>query len=285
MNRRHAFLVKAGSLLGSLLTFAAFTSVTRSAAAEPWIDRPISLPTLHASADVGLGFGQHQTLENRELKSHWGSGSNIEAAVGLPFLGELGVRTGPRFGDDGKAANADVYGRLFDKETNVASNGGDTFANPEIYLRGTLLSLEIVELGLETRFTLPAASNSDFGWTPGVPVRIHLPHLARIDTGLYIPFTFASSTTYSFDIPADLWFQFNDAFFGVIAGVRYNHLPASGDTSNNHADIRLGVGAGYTVAGFIDLKAQIYAASLNPKDDLNLGDTIGLGLGAGIRIP
>ncbi|HWL86578.1 MAG TPA: hypothetical protein VNO21_12295, partial [Polyangiaceae bacterium] len=162
---------------------------------------------------------------------------------------------------------------------------GDTFANPEIYLRGTLLSLEVVEIGIETRFTIPAANNSKFGWTPGVPVRVHIPHIARLDTGVYVPFTFADSTIYAFDIPADLWFPFGDAFFGPILGFRFNHLPNTAD-GDNHADIRLGVGGGYTVGGFIDLKAQIYAASINHNPgDQSWTNTIGMGFGVGIRIP
>ena len=284
MNRHHLF----GSLFGSLLTLAAFTSVTKNAAAEPWIDRPISLPTLHASADLGLGFGQTTTVDsNGKTGSSWGSGSNIEAAVGLPILGEVGVRTGLRFGDNGKASHADEYGRLFDKETNSTSAGNDSVANPEIYLRGTLLSLELVEVGLETRFTIPAADGSHFGWTPGVPVRIHLPHMARIDTGVYVPITFGDDTFYNVDIPAALWFQFDDLFVGPIAGLRFNHIPHGDLTGDdNHADLRLGVGGGYTVAGFIDLKAQLYAASVNhAPGNASWTDTIGFGFGVGIRVP
>src|SRR5882757_8323975 len=133
MNRRRLF----GSLFGSLLMLAALTSVSKNAAAEPWIDRPISLPNLHVSADLGLGFGQY--TEPLTGSTKWGTGSNIEAAVGLPIFGEVGVRTGLRFGDSGKLSGADRFGRLFDKETNALSAGADTFANPEIYFRGTLL--------------------------------------------------------------------------------------------------------------------------------------------------
>jgi len=123
---------------------------------------------------------------------------------------------------------------------------------------------------------------------PGLPVRIRIPQLARIDTGIYIPFQFAEKTIYAVDVPVNLWFAAGDAFFGPLVGFRFSHVPAPTDVgdSDNRGDIRLGFGGGYTVAGFIDLKAQIYANSINHSPEgSSWTNTIGFGLGAGINIP
>src|SRR5277367_4883236 len=75
---------------------------------EPFVDRALTLAPLHFSADAALGFGQGPgtipsdvtggtaTLPETGVKLGWGA--NLEAAVGLPFLGEVGVRVGVRFG-------------------------------------------------------------------------------------------------------------------------------------------------------------------------------------------
>ncbi|WP_394839960.1 hypothetical protein LVJ94_24020 [Pendulispora rubella] len=281
MKRRHIL----GALFGSVLSLTMFTKSAH--AVEPWLDRPLTLPSLHASADVGLGFGQYPTVSNNEVSHTWGSGANIEAAVGVPILGEVGVRTALRFGDDGKFSQGDRFGRLFDKQTfDARATGRDTFANPEIFLRGTLVDVNIVAVGLETRFSLPAADDSKFGWAPGVPVRIRIPSLARIDTGIYVPFVFDDDTRYSVDIPAHVWFQSDQLFFGPLVGFRFNHFPTGPDTSENEATIRLGGGVGYTVLSFIDLKAQVYFDRVNKiREGDNLGNQLGFGLGAGINIP
>jgi len=285
MKRRHIL----GALFGSVLSLTMFTKSAH--AVEPWLDRPLTLPSLHASADIGLGFGQYQSGLYDPVKDEaphsWGSGASIEAAVGVPILGEVGIRTGLRFGDDGKASQADRFGRLFDKQTfNGRATGTDTFANPEIFLRGTLVDVNIVAVGLETRFSLPAADSTKFGWAPGIPVRIRIPNVARLDTGVYVPFVFDDKTIYSFDIPAHLWFQSDQLFFGPLVGFRFNHIPGSGDQSENEGTIRLGGGVGYTVLSFIDLKAQVYFDRVNKfQQGDNLGNMLGLGFGAGINVP
>ena len=72
----------------------------------------------------------------------------------------------------------------------VGEPGASAVTNPEIRLRGTMLDLKIVELGLETRVIIPTDPSSDFELVPGVPVRIHLPGFARIDTGVWLPIEF-----------------------------------------------------------------------------------------------
>jgi hypothetical protein len=267
-------------------------------AAGPFVDAPLTLPPLHFSGDVGLGFGTFQNFgfsnpgdPSSPLVPQGGTqvgwGMNLEAAVGLPFVGELGVRIGYRFGQDGVAANADHFGRLFDPI--VSEPGASSFANPEIRVRGSLFSLEAIELGLESRIILPTDSSttgdgqriSFFTVTPGVPIRIHVKGFLRIDTGPWLPISFNQNTSYSLDIPAQAFFQFGDAFFGPLTGIRYN---APGGGVDSSVDIPLGIGAGYTVAGGrVDLKVQVRTDRLN---DANWASQhLGGGLGVGLRLP
>jgi hypothetical protein len=139
-------------LLGiSALTWVFFVSagVARAAdkdkdkddgdAKNPWVERPLTLKEFHAEFNAGIGVGSGPSANNGPQQL--GAGSSFEGAVGLPFLGEIGVRSGYRFNNAGIAAGqgigADYYGRLFDHET--SNVGGDPFANPEIRLRGNLI--------------------------------------------------------------------------------------------------------------------------------------------------
>jgi hypothetical protein len=253
-----------------------------TAADVPFVDRPVTLPPLHMSADVGVGFGQWEDIRvdpnnpqnNVSLGNKVGFGSSLEAGVGLPFVGELAARVGYRFDSIGASAQADHFGRLFDPIVNEP--GLDSFTNPELILRGTLFALPLVEVALETRAVIPTASNSDFALTPGVPVRIHVPTFARIDTGIYVPVAFNSSAAFEIQIPAQLFFQVKDAFFGPLTGLLY--VQNGGDPN---PQVVLGVGGGYTLAGVLDLKAQLYTSQIN---DVTWPKHIGGGLGVGLRL-
>ena len=193
-------------------------SASRSAQGdEPFVDRPLTLPSLHLSADAGLGFGQYEAFapdpDNPQITRFAGRfkvgwGTYYAAAVGIPFLGEFGADVGIRFGRLGIAAQADHFGRLFDPVTNEP--GFDVASNPEFYLRRTLVSVPSVELGLELRAIVPTASTCsppavgdsvatacDFALTPGVPARFHWRVTgslgARIDTALYVPFVWGGA--------------------------------------------------------------------------------------------
>jgi hypothetical protein len=288
-------------------------------AAEPFVDAPLTLPPLHFSADAGIGWGTYQqvlaagtSLQNTAYGStQVGWGTSLEAAVGLPFVGELGVRIGYRFGPNvvnavglsssasspaGALANADQFARLFDPIS--SEPGQDAFANPEIRLRGSLIDLTAVQLGLETRFVVPTANGSFFATTPGIPVRVHVPGFLRVDTGLWLPITFGRDpidgslqATYSFQIPVQALFQVNSAFFGPITGIRYNILSPAG--LSNTVDIPLGVAAGYTLGGgvdgegrrslAVDLKVQLRTDRIN--DSTWASQSLGGGLGVGLRLP
>ena len=211
--------------------FVALLGGARDARADdepknPWSQRPLSLKPLNAEFQTGLGFAQTQTASGQKA----GTGANLEAAVGLPILGEVSVRTGYRFGDTGIRSRADYYARLFDHET--SNLGNDAWANPEIRARGTLVDLELFALGLETRFVVPIANGSDFSAAPGAPVRIRIPKIARIDTGIFVPIDFTHDTQYTISIPAQLYIQVQNAFFGPMTGVRFNHGVVNGASAN-----------------------------------------------------
>jgi hypothetical protein len=248
----------------------------------PFVDRPLTLPVLHVSADAGIGFGQYQVVtidaagNTSTSGQQIGFGASFEAAVGLPFIGELGARIGDRFNDLAAYAQADHYARLFDPIVNEP--GEDQMTDPEIYLRGTLVDVQVVQIGLETRVVIPTAQGSNLAFTPGIPFRFHVPGLARIDTGVYFPVApFDQDAGFAIQIPAQLFFQVGDAFFGPLTGFRY-----FGASDGPNPAITAGVGGGYTLLGIVDLKAQIYTDLVN---DPSWANHIGGGLGVGLRVP
>jgi hypothetical protein len=259
---------------------------------SPFVDVPLTLKPLHFSADVGIGFGTYQDTNNG---GHVGAGSNFEAAIGLPFLGEFGARIAQRFGTDGDfvgtgvgspgfPTGADHFARLFDPV--VGEPGLKDFANPEFHLRGSMVDEDVFQLGLETRLTVPASSDSYWAFTPGLPMRIHLPGLMRIDVGLWLPVVFVSnpppggsSQIYVLDIPVQAFFQIGDAFVGPESGVRLNNIGSSPTST----DVPLGVGGGYTFGGILDIKAQLRTERINSGSWAT--QAFGGGLGVGLRVP
>lgn len=277
------------------LALAAFSvamasgSAARADGGQSFTDVPLTLKPLHFAADVGLGFG---TYQNPAGSTQVGGGSDFEAAIGLPFLGELGVRLAERFGSGGPLVGtpagaptgADHFARLFDPV--VGEPGFEAFANPEFHLRGSMVDLEAFQLGLETRLTIPTSNGSYLLFTPGVPIRIHVPGSLRIDTGLWLPIGFVGnpapgegSTVYVLDIPVQAFFQIGDAFVGPESGVRINNIGGS-PTS---ADVPLGVGGGYTFGGIVDVKAQLRTERVNAPSWAS--QSFGGGIGVGLRVP
>lgn len=262
---------------------AACWFVARAVRADaPFVDRPLTLPVLHVAADAGLSVGQNpqvtfDALGNPSVSGYrWGAGGSLEAAVGLPLVGEIGARIGYRFDDEAIAGQVDRYARLFDPIVNEP--GEDTWTNPEFYLRGTLVDIEVLQVGLETRLIFPTAQGSNVAFTPGIPVRVHIPGFVRIDTGAYFPVApFDQDASFAIQIPAQLFFQAGAAFFGPLTGLRYE-----GSTDAPNPAITAGVGGGYTVLGFLDIKAQIYTDLVN---DPSWANHIGGGVGVGLRVP
>jgi hypothetical protein len=251
---------------------------------------PLTLKPLHFSGDAGLGFGTYQNGSG----SRWGGGSSFDAAIGLPFLGELGGHIAQRFGQDGDLVGtnlgggtalgptgADHFGRLFDPVTQEP--GFQDFANPEFHLRGTLVPTDEFELGLETRLTVPTSANSFLTFTPGIPMRIHVPGFMRIDVGLWLPVLFPPaplpSEVFILDIPVQAFFQVGDAFVGPLTGVRIDNIGNNPTTT----DVPVGVGGGYTIGGILDIKAQLRTERINSGSWAS--QSFGGGFGVGIRVP
>lgn len=249
----------------SKTTFAALTvaapllvlGAARPAEAAPrYVDRSITLPRLVFAGDVGLGVG-HEAVP-RPATDITGAGMNLEAALGVTDSVELGLRTGIRFGDDGKAVGAPAYGRAFFTET--YGTGADTVANPEFHVRWAAYSGRVVEVGLEGRVYTPIERNTDFGIMMGVPLAFHIASIMRLDTGVYIPVIFTSPATTVISVPAYLWFQVsNSVWLGPMFDFRHISRPIPAPVD----DILLGFGLGYQPASSVDLKWMVLAPRVN----------------------
>lgn len=273
-----------------VLTPLTLLAATRDARADgkAFVDVPLTLPPFHFAGEAGLGFGTYQatnvtvadgvTSSSNSTRVGWGS--NFDAAIGLPFIGEIGARVGYRFGADGVDAYANHYARLFDPIMNEP--GANDFDNVELHVRGSLVSVEVFELGLETRIVIPTDSQSVVALTPGVPIRVHIPGCMRVDTGLWLSVPVESNPYYVLDIPAQAYFQFGDAFIGPQTGIRWSNPAGGPGSGGSYTEIPLGVGGGYTFGGVLDVKAQLRTEHVNSSPS---PWGFGGGLGLGIRVP
>jgi hypothetical protein len=225
-------------------------------AAPRWVDRSITLPRLVFAGDVGLGVGHEN--DPRPNVDITGAGMNLEAALGITDSVELGLRTGLRFGNDGKFVGADAYGRTF--FTDTFGTGFDTVANPEFHVRWAAYSGRVVEVGLDGRVYTPIERNTDFGLMFGVPLAFHIASFMRLDTGMYIPIIFTSPATTVISVPAYLWFQVSDkVWLGPMFDFRHISRPIVAPVD----DFLLGFGVGYQVASMVDLKWMLLAPRIN----------------------
>lgn len=256
---------------------AVFTLLAAEASADKWVDRPVTLKMLNVSADAGFGIAQQTTLTGQKF----GYGANLEAAVGLPLGLEVGVRTGFRFNDEGKASRADFAGRLFDPE-GAYNLGTQMMANPELRVRKDFfLDMKVLQLATELRVFLPIDGATALGGQIGVPARLHIPAIMRVDTGVFVPYVInrgAVPDYWAISVPVQVFFQVADFFFGPMTGFRFNH---QGDVlpDDRKLDISAGLGAGYTV-GPMDIKAQVYTSRVN---DSNWSKFIAGGVGVGLK--
>src|SRR3954454_2627204 len=187
--RSNALLRK---LVFLLLVGVFATTATGSALASPFVYRPITLSRSEWSLDLGLGLGHN---DNPDLT---GFGLNLEMAAGLTSFLQLGIRTGFRLNDDGRAVRADEYGRTFETET--YGTGHRSVANPEISLRWALVH-STAELALEGRLYLPVEDGTNAGIMVALPIALHLGSSVRVDTGLYVPIIFNDPTTTVISFP------------------------------------------------------------------------------------
>jgi hypothetical protein len=253
------------------LTLALATGLpTLGSAAPPWVDRSITLPRHDWAFDFGLGIG-HANLPG----SPTGVGLNLEGAVSVTRALELGLRSGFRFGDDGRITRADEYGRLFDRETFGTNH--DVFANPEFRIRGALVQGDVVELALEGRAILPFEDNSRFGLVFGLPLLFHFGHAVRLDTGVFVPVLFYDPTAIAFSVPLHVWIQASPSLWlGPMTGIRSYHQ-GNGD----HTDVALGFGLGYSITHALDLKTMFFMPGINHTEGAR---NFGVGLGLQVRI-
>jgi hypothetical protein len=242
----------------------ATTLAREAAAAPPWVERSLTLPSGDFAFDVGLG-----TVVARPS-----AGINLEMGVGLTSRIELGVRTGLRFGDgDPRAANPDGYARLYDLQT--FDTGNEAVANPEVRLRGALVRGEVGEVALEGRVVVPVAPRTDVGLMFGVPIALHLGDRVRLDTGAYVASLVGrpGDPIFALSVPLEVWIQATPRFW--LGPLSDFVLQSDG----GGAGVVVGFGLGYQISHAIDFKAM----ALLPLPDRDF-ELLGVGVGLQIRI-
>jgi hypothetical protein len=271
--RFYAIVAIAAATIGS--TFCA----SRSEAAPPWVDRPITLPRHDWSFDFGLGVSRAlHRFDPDPFRRPTGFGLNFEMGVGITQHFELGVRTGARFGYDGRGTQADEAGRLFDRQT--FATGTDPFANPELRLRGSLVHERVFELALEGRAVAPFETGTRFGAMFGMPMAFHFGHAVRMDLGIYVPVVFFDPPITTVSIPVDVWIQASRKFWlGPMAGVRFYDVGRDEYRYRRRTDFSVGFGIGYQVHRIVDLKAMALFPAVNHHDG-----TRDFSVGAGVQI-
>jgi hypothetical protein len=244
------------SLLPAITLAAALLVAAAPAAAAPeWIYRGITLPRGHIALDLGLGVG-HDDLDPGPAQT--GLGLNLEIAAGIGSELELGLRTGFRLDEGGRATQADRYGRPFDTET--YGTNFDSVANPEFHLRWTVARGSAAQLGLEFRAYLPIEEGSRFGMMFGLPIALRAGSI-RIDTGLYVPIIFTNPTTTIVSVPLHLWIQATRTLWvGPMAGLR---VVSNGGTHNEYP---LGFGLGTMLTRSIDLRTWFLFPDINRNE-------------------
>ena len=177
-------------------------------------------------------------------------------------------------GTTGAARKPTSTGRLFDYPTFGTNH--DDFANlPSSAFAARFCALQSSEIGAEERLFLPAEHGSEAGIMFGVPFLFHLGHIARIDTGVYVPVLFYNPVDAYISLPIDVWFQATPRFWlGPITGVVIH-------PSANHADVPFGLGLGYQAVRNVDLKTQFLFPALN---DTQGAQTFGFGVAIEVRI-
>lgn len=263
--------------LRAFCTFIATAGIALAAprdarAAEPFVERPNTLPRLTFAANAGLGVAHYGAGPLDQT----GAGLNLEGALGITDRLEVGLRTGLRLGDGGRATGADAFGRTLNTET--YGTRGDVLANPELRVRGNLVRIGLFELALEGRMFLPVETGSRFGGLFGVPLAVHVGNLARIDTGVFVPVIFTDPAGTVVSVPVYVWFQPTERLFlGPMAAARF----VNAGTTTSREDLLLGFGLGYSAARFLDLKTMLLFPRINGTEGAR---NIGIGFGVELRI-
>jgi hypothetical protein len=236
------------------------------AEASPYVYRPITLSRSEWALDVGLGIGHLRGPDDAT-----GLGLNLEVAAGITSFVQLGVRTGLRFGRDGRATRADSYGRTFETETYGV--GHDDVANPELAIKWALLH-GAAEIALDTRLYLPVEDGTSVGIMIGLPIALHIGGTARLDTGIFVPIIFTDETQTVISFPLHLWIQAsNQVVIGPITGIKIVNGAGS------HTEVPLGVALGFAAAYNMDLRTWLLFPDVRGS-----GSARNFGLGFGLEV-
>ena len=250
------------------LIFAISTWSVAARAEAPWVWRGLVVPHGQVALDIGGGLG-HVPDPNGGS----GFGLNLELKAGVGPRLELGVRTGIRADDIGRATAADDYGRAFDTET--YGTNGDTVANPELHLKWLAARGPAAELGLELAAYLPIEDGSRFGMMFALPVALHASSI-RVDTGLYVPILFYHPTLTIVSIPIDVWIQATRTFWlGPVFGIRFVRQGGFRDEQ-----FPFGFGIGNEIAPNADLRAWFLFRDISGNEAAR---TFGAGLAFELR--
>jgi hypothetical protein len=214
-------------------------------AAPEWIFRGLTLPRGEVAVDVGLGLG-HQPAGPTGDGAATGGGLNLEIAFGVSSGLQLGLRTGVRFSDEGRATQADRYARPFETET--YGTGYDTTANPELAMRWAIARGPVLQLGLEARAYLPIETGTHFGVMFAVPLWLRL-GAVRVDSGIYVPLVFDDPTRSAISFPLHCWIQASRTLWlGPLLGIRIVN------GNGGHEEYPLGFGIGVAMNRAVDLR-------------------------------
>jgi hypothetical protein len=247
----------------ALSAFALLATFLTAPASAGYISDGMNLRRDTFELGLGLGYG------HRDVSGYDGLGINLELGYGLTSSVELRLRTGLRFGDAGRATQADLYGRPVETET--YNSGYDTLANPEIGLLFNLVRGGSAEIGLDARLTLPLYGN--LGLLLGLPINLRLGSAARLDTGIYLPIVFSDpDTRIDLSVPLRLYFRLGGGnFLGPIVGI---YRPEGGGSI-----VPFGLGGGASIAYDAEVRFWMMFADIS-----NDGGAKNFGLGAGLYV-
>jgi hypothetical protein len=247
--------------LAALLGLGVWLAAGPAAATSP-VGRSLNLSA--NTFELGLGAG----IGHREPIDYTGLGLNFELGYGINSSLELRVRSGLRFGEAGRATDADRYGRPVETET--YNLGSESIANPEVGLRFSLVRGGTAEIALDAKIYLPISGS--FGVMVGLPVALHLGPRLRFDTGLFVPIIFSDPTYNEVSIPLHLWIKLQgSSFVGPITGVVFH--------SSGGKSVPLGIGVGTALSYDADLRFWLLAEDVSHE-----GGTKNLGAGVGLYV-
>jgi len=254
---------------GAAALFFAISICSAAARAEaPWVWRGLIVPRGQIAIDVGGGLAHIP-----DPYGGTGFGINLELKAGVAPNLELGIRTGIRADNVGRATQADGYGRPFDLETWGINN--DTVANPELHLKWAVARGPAAELGLELAAYLPIEAQSRFGMMFALPIALRASSI-RVDSGLYVPVIFDDQTRWAISIPIELWIQATRTFWlGPVFAMHFIHQGGS-----EYERFPFGFGLGSAIAPNADLKAWFVFPDISAEQAAR---TFGAGVAFQIR--